>query len=389
MAAPGVPLSQGDDITPQELDSLWCTMGMQKKVVAFYNGPNAGRIRCFSNAFEHRPFTFEIPESLMEFCPEMTSFDRNVTCAFAEKPIMLCKAVIMNDGRMFDEIEKTTNAAKANALGKKVNNWDEGLWRRMVCFVAFQIVYQKFSKLPELRTVLLQTGDYLIADACRTDCKWGIGLEHSNPKTQVPSEWRGSNILGWALCQARAQIRADQLAEKNALEAEAQPTRSIARPLNCDARDSRASQRPSMVGSTGQYQIVRSDTRHTELVVEARFVSGAITGRKQTFMWHPDEDAGVLERTQSGIDAGQTTISPPDHAAPTAPEVWEQFFHDDGSRRAWWYNDVTGEFFFEDDAGPWQRWLCDDDPHVTDPNQMRGWWSHSLEPDRWFLEPKQ
>lgn len=66
----------------------------------------------------------------------------------------------------------------------------------------------KFASDDELRRVLLSTGDQLIAEAAKNDRNWGIGLELTQPEVATPSRWRGANMLGWALMEARTTLRA-------------------------------------------------------------------------------------------------------------------------------------------------------------------------------------
>jgi len=217
--------SRGVGITPADLAAQWRALGLQD-VVEFY-GHSAGPYRSFSNFFEQRPFVFEVPKAMCQSCPRLTPDDRQVMCTFSEKAIMVCKAAIMGDAKSFKEIASATKPGKAKSLGRKVANWDEALWQRMVCSVAFQVVYQKFSKTQELQEVLLQTGDRIVAEATTNDCNWGIGLNVGDPRVQTPSQWRGTNILGWALIQARTAIRDDLLAAKGT-------TCTLKRPLPCE-----------------------------------------------------------------------------------------------------------------------------------------------------------
>lgn len=40
-------------------------------------------------------------------------------------------------------------------------------------------------------------------------CARGIGLNEGEADVQVPAKWRGTNVLGWALMQARDRLRAE------------------------------------------------------------------------------------------------------------------------------------------------------------------------------------
>ena len=95
----------------------------------------------------------------------------------------------------------------------------------LLCFLQIQ----KFERAAGLRGILLGTGDRLIAEASPTDRIWGIGkcscsilcvsfpseaskklllsgMRESDPATARPADWRGSNILGWALMEARVVL---------------------------------------------------------------------------------------------------------------------------------------------------------------------------------------
>ena len=66
----------------------------------------------------------------------------------------------------------------------------------------------KFGQDPALRAYLLGTGERVLVEASPLDRIWGIGLAKDDPRTADPASWRGLNLLGFALMEARARLRA-------------------------------------------------------------------------------------------------------------------------------------------------------------------------------------
>jgi len=55
---------------------------------------------------------------------------------------------------------------------------------------------------------LIATGDRVLVEASPRDTIWGIGMGASNPDAKDPTKWRGRNLLGFALMEARASLAA-------------------------------------------------------------------------------------------------------------------------------------------------------------------------------------
>ena len=126
-----------------------------------------------------------------------------VTC---EQYMMAQKAKLFNDMKAYEEILKTASPKKCKSLGRKVKGFDEKTW----CEHREQIVYNgnllKFSQNPDLKKILLDTGDKIIVEASPYDKIWGIGIRENNPNATNPAKWRGLNLLGKALSKVRTEL---------------------------------------------------------------------------------------------------------------------------------------------------------------------------------------
>lgn len=195
----------GSNVNPAALRAMWKAMPDQAEVIEFYD--KKGIYGCFSNFYDQNlPFDFVIPQEFFgdRLVPEK---DRTYRIAYSEKAIMLCKAAVMGDGDSLAKIAAAVTPAETKALGRGVQGFNQKLWSQVVCSVAYEIVHQKFRKTPELREVLLMTGDAVLVEASPWDANWGIGMGKGDPRARIPSQWLGTNILGWALMEARTALR--------------------------------------------------------------------------------------------------------------------------------------------------------------------------------------
>jgi ribA/ribD-fused uncharacterized protein len=199
-AAPG----PGEGMTSDDLWSRWQGMG-KSWVLEFYGRHRSEYWACFSNFYE-APFVFVVPP---QFCAlPLTNEERTVCCDFSEKAIMVCKAAIMGDRQSYVKIAASKHSqAKVKSMGREVKGFKDDVWKNVVCSVAYEVVYQKFLKSDGLQARLLETEDWLICEATKNDANWGIGNDKGDPRNQNPSKWRGTNVLGWALMEARSTLR--------------------------------------------------------------------------------------------------------------------------------------------------------------------------------------
>ncbi len=70
------------------------------------------------------------------------------------------------------------------------------------------------KKYPEFRELLLETGDDELVYANMLDTIFSIGLEEDDPNIQLTKEWRGENLWGRALQEARTEFREKNVTSK-------------------------------------------------------------------------------------------------------------------------------------------------------------------------------
>lgn len=121
----------------------------------------------------------------------------------AEHWMMAQKALLFNDKKAFDKIVSSQKPGEAKEFGRAILGFDEAKWSEN----KFEIVktgnIYKFSQNAELADYLIKTGDRILVEASPVDTIWGIGLAQDNPDINNIYAWRGENLLGFALMEAR------------------------------------------------------------------------------------------------------------------------------------------------------------------------------------------
>jgi ribA/ribD-fused uncharacterized protein len=126
----------------------------------------------------------------------------------AEHWMMAEKARLFGDAEMREQILSTGSPGQAKKLGRKVRGFDEDTWVRERFELVVRGNVAKFGQHEELRASLLETGDQVLVEASPRDRIWGIGLSAAHAHARIPAHWRGKNLLGFALMEARRQLRA-------------------------------------------------------------------------------------------------------------------------------------------------------------------------------------
>ena len=124
-----------------------------------------------------------------------------------EQYMMAAKARFFEDEEVRAEILATTDPKTMKALGRKVHGFDGGQWNKVKYSIVLTGNYYKFVQNEAMRDYLLSTGDKVLVEASPYDKVWGIGLSAKDENASNPKQWRGENLLGFALMEVRDELR--------------------------------------------------------------------------------------------------------------------------------------------------------------------------------------
>lgn len=130
-----------------------------------------------------------------------------VTYSTAEHWMMAGKAKLFGDHDALSEIIAAPDPKAAKALGRKVRNFDDAVWKANCRDIVAEGNLHKFRQHAEMQQVLLDTGDAILVEAAPRDRIWGIGMGAANENAGNPLKWRGRNWPGFVLMQVRDTIR--------------------------------------------------------------------------------------------------------------------------------------------------------------------------------------
>jgi ribA/ribD-fused uncharacterized protein len=123
--------------------------------------------------------------------------------------MMAGKARLFGDTAALERVVAASHPREAKSEGRKVRGFDEGRWLAHRYGLVVRGNVEKFGQHPELREFLLRTGERVLVEASPLDRIWGIGMAAADERVTDPSAWRGLNLLGFALMEARARLRAE------------------------------------------------------------------------------------------------------------------------------------------------------------------------------------
>ncbi|MBM9507539.1 NADAR family protein [Actinacidiphila acididurans] len=147
------------------------------------------------------------PGCLSQWWPAPFTAD-GVRYATAEHWMMAGKARLFGDAEAERQVLVAGHPDQAKTAGRLVRGFDEAAWAAARFDLVVRGNVHKFGQDPDLRDFLLGTGERVLVEASPVDRVWGIGLAADDPRAADPARWRGLNLLGFALMEARSRLAA-------------------------------------------------------------------------------------------------------------------------------------------------------------------------------------
>ncbi|MEU1805386.1 NADAR family protein [Streptomyces sp. NPDC019937] len=143
-----------------------------------------------------------------------------ITYPTAEHWMMAGKARLFGDADAERRALTASHPKQAKDSGRSVRGFDEARWRAHRFRLVVEGSVHKFGQHPPLRDYLLGTNSRVLVEASPADRIWGIGLASDDERAADPIRWRGLNLLGFALMEARQRlISADGTTRTTAMSA--------------------------------------------------------------------------------------------------------------------------------------------------------------------------
>ena len=152
-------------------------------------------IICFHNPDEENGYLSNWYQS--EFTVDLVKFSS------MEQYMMYQKAMTFQNQLVAKEILQTKDAAKIKQLGRQVTNYNDHIWNGIRQIVVYKGLVAKFSQNEELKKQLKETKTAILAECAVKDRIWGIGLSMKDSKRLDITQWKGQNLLGYALMEVR------------------------------------------------------------------------------------------------------------------------------------------------------------------------------------------
>jgi len=130
----------------------------------------------------------------------------SVRYSCVEQYMMAMKARLFGDRATLKKIMATQIPKAQQQLGREVNGFNPEAWSEVAYEVVLRATVEKYRQNPKLLILLHRAGDLEFVEASPEDVIWGIGLGTGNSDALDRTKWKGQNLLGKAITQAKQLI---------------------------------------------------------------------------------------------------------------------------------------------------------------------------------------
>lgn len=155
-------------------------------------------IICFHNPDEENGY-------LSNWYPSCFRVD-NINYSSMEQFMMYQKAICFKDSDMAAQILAEDDVSHIKQLGRLVERYNDHHWNGVRQIIVYNGLLAKFMQNDNLRAMLLNTQNAVLAECAVKDRIWGIGLSMKDADRFDRSKWKGQNLLGYALMMVREKI---------------------------------------------------------------------------------------------------------------------------------------------------------------------------------------
>lgn len=124
----------------------------------------------------------------------------------AEHYMMYRKARLFDDSDAAEKVMQADTPGEAKKIGRTVKGFRQEEWDKHCIEIVIQGNISKFGQNKEILRYLLATKNKVLVEASPCNKMWGIGLGCHATGIGNPSAWKGKNLLGFALMDARARL---------------------------------------------------------------------------------------------------------------------------------------------------------------------------------------
>lgn len=145
---------------------------------------------------------------MSNFYPSIFTDTNGINFNCSEQYLMYTKAKTFEPTniQLLNNILNESNPTKIKAIGRIVKNYDENIWDQIRFHVMKNGLRLKFNQNPNLKALLVGTGDKILYEASKNDNIWGIGFDAQNA-ININKKLFGQNLLGNALMEIRDEFK--------------------------------------------------------------------------------------------------------------------------------------------------------------------------------------